>query len=59
VVRIKRGGRAALVAAATRACAQQTQVAGCERVLVVYGAHEASLYIESKSSPSPRRAASS
>ncbi|HEY1087689.1 MAG TPA: hypothetical protein VGE37_08340 [Archangium sp.] len=56
---MKGDSREALVAAATRACAEQTQAPSCERVLVVYGRHAANLYVESKSTPSPRRTASS
>jgi len=59
VVRVKGGSREALVAAATRACAEHVQAPSCERVLVVYGQNAANLYVESKSTPSPRRAASS
>lgn len=58
VVRVTGGSKAALVAAATRECAQQTAAPSCERVLVVYGAHAANLYIESTPSPRPARRAS-
>ena len=47
MVRVTGGSKAALVAAATRACEQQTAAPSCDRVLVVYGANAANLYIES------------
>jgi len=50
-VRVKGGSKAALVAAATRECEHQTAAPSCERVLVVYGLHTASLYIESTPRP--------
>ena len=54
VVRVTGASKAALVAAATRACEQQTAAPSCDRVLVVYGDHAANLYIES--TPRPVRA---
>ncbi len=54
-VRVRGASQDALVAAATRECAQQTAAPSCERVLVVYGARAANIYIES--SPTPRVAA--
>ncbi|MDP1828476.1 MAG: hypothetical protein Q8L48_34735 [Archangium sp.] len=52
--------KAALVAAATRECSQQTASPSCERVLVVYAprlrsgqALSANIYIESAPSPRP------
>ena len=58
VVRVTGASKAALVAAATRECEHQTAAASCERVLVVYGAQSANLYIESTPSPRPARRAS-
>lgn len=55
VVRVAKGSKEALIAAATRACERQTAVPSCERVLVVYGEHAANLYIES-TPPTPRPA---
>ena len=55
VVRVRGASKDALVAAANRECAQQTAVPSCERVLVVYGAQAANIYIES--SPAPKVAA--
>lgn len=54
VVRVRGASKDALVAAASKECAQRTAEPSCERVLVVYGAHAANIYIES--SPPPRRA---
>lgn len=54
VVRVAGADRAALVAAATKECAQQTAAPSCERVLVVYGPGTANLYVEKRSTPSPR-----
>ena len=55
MVRVTGASKAALVAAATRACEQQTAAPSCDRVLVVYGDHAANLYIES--TPRPVRVA--
>ena len=55
MVRVTGASKAALVAAATRACEQQTAAPTCDRVLVVYGEHAANLYIES--TPRPIRVA--
>lgn len=54
VVRVRGASRDALVAAATRECAQQTAAPSCERVLVVYGQGAANLYIETRSTPAHR-----
>ncbi len=55
MVRVRGASKDALVAAATRACAQQTAVPSCERVLVVYGAQAANIYIESSPTPPTAR----
>ncbi|MFZ5438922.1 MAG: hypothetical protein ACOZQL_02880 [Myxococcota bacterium] len=53
VVRVRGASKDALVAAASRECSARTAEPSCERVLVVYGANAANIYIES--SPRPRR----
>lgn len=53
VVRVTAATQAAVLAAAARECAQQTAAPSCKRVLVVYGAHSANLYIESTPPPRP------
>lgn len=55
VVRVEGDSRADLVAAAKRAREEHTSAASCERVLVVYGARTAHLYIESAPPSPPRR----
>lgn len=52
-LRVTGASKAALVAAATRECSQQTASPSCERVLVVYGQHAANIYIESAPTPRP------
>lgn len=54
---VRAASKAALVAAATKECEQQTTKPSCERVLVVYGENAAKLYIE-KTPPTPRPAVS-
>jgi hypothetical protein len=47
LVRVRGASKDALVAAASKECAQQTAAPSCERVLIVYGTHAANIYIES------------
>jgi hypothetical protein len=54
---VRAASKAALEAAAAKECAQQTAAPDCERVLVVYGAQAASIYVES-TPPAPRPAVS-
>jgi len=56
-LRVTGASKDALVAAASKACEQQTAAPECERVLVVYGEHAANLYVES-TPPVPRPAVS-
>lgn len=54
---VRGASKDAIVAAAAKQCAHETAAPGCERVLVVYGAQAANIYVESTPSE-PRRAVS-
>jgi hypothetical protein len=54
---VRGASKAAIEAAAAKECAHQTADPDCERVLVVYGAQGAKVYVES-TPPVPRPAVS-
>lgn len=57
-LKVRGASKEALLAAASKACAQETAAPTCERVLVVYGEAGANIYVESSTvlSPPARRA---